>query len=112
MFSNKCPVCGKGALFKDWINLHELCENCGSRYERHEGAWIGPTMFGYGVGAVFGVGLGAVVVLTGNYFPMAEIYIGLLACLTAFVSYRYMKGAWVGMLHQWGHVYPDTNSEE
>jgi uncharacterized protein (DUF983 family) len=104
--ANRCPHCGRGAVFATWFGLHDKCPVCGAVYYRGEGAWIGPTAMGYGVGAVIGVGGGAILIWNHWYFEGAEIVLMIAALLGTLALYRFIKGAWVGMLHDWGYVYP------
>lgn len=36
-----CPLCSKRKLFKRWVHMIESCPNCGLRFERIEGHWVG-----------------------------------------------------------------------
>ena len=102
-----CPYCSQGALFAGWFELRETCDRCGARYLRQDGAWIGPTAVGYGIGATVGVTTGVAVIATDNYFNGAEVLIGLFACSVTVLCYRWVKAYWVGLLCDWGYVYPD-----
>jgi uncharacterized protein (DUF983 family) len=104
---NQCPNCQQGALFKGWIKLHETCEVCGARFERWPGSWTGPTVGGYGVGAAVGAGMTLVMARTGTLFDGAQWLIGLVAVLAILLVYRPIKAAWIGMMYDWGYVYPD-----
>jgi uncharacterized protein (DUF983 family) len=105
--AGRCPYCGQGELFESWYGLRETCDRCGARYLRQEGSWIGPTTIGYGVGAAVGVITGVVVILTDTYFAGAEVLIGLFACLCVLATYRWAKAYWIGLMCDWGYVYPD-----
>jgi uncharacterized protein (DUF983 family) len=37
----RCPVCGRGRLFRRWFTMVERCPRCGLRFERVEGHWVG-----------------------------------------------------------------------
>ena len=37
----RCPVCGRGGLFRRWFTIAERCPRCGLRFERIEGHWLG-----------------------------------------------------------------------
>src|SRR5437868_5590091 len=39
-FRRRCPVCGKGLLFRRYWTMNALCPNCGVRYEREQGEFI------------------------------------------------------------------------
>jgi uncharacterized protein (DUF983 family) len=105
--NNKCPHCGQGALFNGWFSLAEKCSVCGARYERYEGSWTGPTVIGYGSGAAMGIAMGFVLVMSGNYFPHAEIVISVIACGTVLLVYRFIKAWWMGWLYATGYIFPD-----
>jgi len=33
----RCPCCGEGRVFTNWLKLHERCERCGLKYLANEG---------------------------------------------------------------------------
>ena len=105
--NNRCPYCGHGILFDGLFSLAETCTACGARYERYEGSWTGPTVIGYGGGAVVGIALGFGLVVSGHYFEHAEIVIALIACSTVLVVYRFVKAWWMGWLCASGYIFPD-----
>lgn len=37
----RCPVCGKGHLFRRWFTMVDRCPRCGLRFQRIEGHWSG-----------------------------------------------------------------------
>ena len=109
VMGNRCPYCQRGALFESWFGLREACADCGARFSRQPGAWVGPTVGSYGVGGVVGI-VGGVLLIGGNlYFPHAEVALAFVACAAAIVSYRFWKAAWVGWLYDNGYVYPDAD---
>lgn len=103
----RCPVCGKGALFKGWLTLHETCEVCGSRYFRDPGNWTAPTAFGYGIGAATAVGTMVVLWLFDALVSGSEFLIIGVSVAVTLGSFRYVKAWWVAMLTRMGYVYPD-----
>ena len=44
-FRRKCPHCGRGALFQNWIKLHDRCPVCGLQYLSNQGDLWGPLVF-------------------------------------------------------------------
>jgi DNA-directed RNA polymerase subunit RPC12/RpoP len=48
---NRCPNCGGATLFKEgsWFEVNKACANCGLRFERDEGFFIGSMSINYGV---------------------------------------------------------------
>jgi uncharacterized protein (DUF983 family) len=37
----RCPRCGADEIFKSFWALQDNCHNCGYRFEREEGYWVG-----------------------------------------------------------------------
>lgn len=107
MVLNRCPACAEGELFAGWLRLHPTCPHCGARYERWPGSWTGPTVGGYGIGATVGMGLAWILYANDALVPYAEWGIAAVACVAVLVAMRFVKGAWIGMLYDWGYVYPD-----
>ena len=48
----RCPRCGVGVLFKNLILMHDRCPNCGLKYERAPGYFLGSTYINYGFMAI------------------------------------------------------------
>lgn len=48
----KCPRCGNGPLFVGWFTMPERCPNCGMKYERAPGYFLGSAYVNYGITAV------------------------------------------------------------
>jgi len=47
-----CPVCGRRRLFRNWFAMHPRCSECGFRYERGPGYWLGSIYVNYGLTAL------------------------------------------------------------
>jgi uncharacterized protein (DUF983 family) len=45
----RCPVCGTGKIFRNFINMAPACTVCGYIYEREQGYFIGAMYINYGV---------------------------------------------------------------
>jgi uncharacterized protein (DUF983 family) len=45
----RCPICGVGPLFHGWFAMHERCGNCGFRFERESGYFLGSIYLNYAV---------------------------------------------------------------
>lgn len=40
-FRRRCPRCGEGALFRDWMRPHEECSSCRLRFQQNGGdTWM------------------------------------------------------------------------
>jgi uncharacterized protein (DUF983 family) len=45
----RCPLCGQGKLFRSWFRMHENCPNCGVKFEREGGFFLGSIYINYGL---------------------------------------------------------------
>jgi uncharacterized protein (DUF983 family) len=104
---NQCPNCQQGALFKGWLKLRETCDVCGARFERWPGAWVGPTVGGYGIGAATALVLIFVLQRTGYLVAGIEWLVALISVGVILAVYRPIKGAWIGLMYDWGYIFPD-----
>ena len=48
----RCPRCGNGQLFIGWFTMPERCSDCGLKYERAPGYFLGSSYINYGLTAV------------------------------------------------------------
>ena len=97
-FRLRCPRCGQGRLFEGWFRMAKGCENCGLKFDREPGYFLGSIYFNYGVTAV---------IVTTTYmvgFFVFEINDTLLlAVLGAFCVlfplwfFRYARALWMGL---------------
>jgi len=112
IFENACPRCGRGPLFKSWLELHDQCSSCGARYMRDPGSWTGATVLTYVFACVFAFFLLIAIWATGNMNDGTGFVAGGITLPVAVVMYRPIKALWVGLLHSWGQVYPDKRPPE
>jgi hypothetical protein len=47
--SLKCPMCVKGQLFSGMLRMNKTCDQCGFRFERDPGYFLGSTYINYGL---------------------------------------------------------------
>lgn len=45
----RCPRCGGGRLFSNWLTMKPTCPRCGLRFEREEGFFLGAFVVNFGV---------------------------------------------------------------
>lgn len=43
----RCPVCGKGAMFRSYFAMNDCCVSCGAVFWKNEGEWMGPMVMDY-----------------------------------------------------------------
>ena len=50
LLSNRCPHCEKHPIFESWVRMSPACKNCGTRFERESGYYIGAMIAAYFLG--------------------------------------------------------------
>lgn len=96
LFSNVCPRCHEGRVFRYFFSIHRECPSCGLRFEKEEGYFFGPMIISYFVTLLF-----ALPVLLVLVFKMeSEAGTGMLAAGAVIVVlgpvfYRYAKLVWL-----------------
>jgi uncharacterized protein (DUF983 family) len=48
----RCPVCGKGPMFRNWMAMYKRCSCCGLWFERDSGYFLGSIYVNYAVTTV------------------------------------------------------------
>lgn len=98
----RCPACGRGKLFRNWLTMNAACSECGRRFNRAPGYLLGSIYFNYGVTALL------VVVIYFSLF-LTKTLTGrqLLWLLTAFSIvfplwfFRYGRAMWIAFDEHW-----------
>ncbi|WP_417850709.1 DUF983 domain-containing protein [Thalassoglobus sp.] len=44
----RCPRCGEGRLYLNYIKMNDCCSNCNLKLKREPGYYLGATYFNYG----------------------------------------------------------------
>jgi len=97
----RCPGCRTQSMFRGFATLYERCPNCGIKYEREDGAWLGALALGYTAGALAAVLLGLVEL---RWHPIRELglhplgTIIVVSLLVTVPAYRPAKGVWFALL--------------
>lgn len=94
----RCPVCGRGRIFRDWFRMQPACERCGFRIERPAGYFLGSTYINYGLTAVL-VTASYVVMNFGLGWPKDRLLPGLLIFCLIFplVFFRFARSLWLSL---------------
>ena len=94
----RCAACGQGRLFRNWIQVHPHCGNCGFHFERGPGYWLGSIYVNYGLTAL---------IVTGGYFaiffsdlltPQHTLFLLTAFCLLfPLWFFRYARAIWLAL---------------
>lgn len=108
MFAGRCPRCHEGRFYTGVFGIKDKCDKCGAVFMRDPGAWTGATAVAYMAGSVFAIGLILFMLATGRLMEKgSEFIIAPAVVIFQLISFRFVKGFWVGLLFDMGYVYPD-----
>jgi uncharacterized protein (DUF983 family) len=98
----RCPLCGRGAMFRSWFRLEACCAMCGLSFERDEAEeyWLGAYLLNFIVTeVVFALLLGVIVFATWPVPPWRLIMVlgALQMVITAIVFYPFAKALWLAI---------------
>lgn len=94
----RCPRCGRGRLFEGWFRMARGCPECGLKFDREPGYFLGSIYFNYGVTAV---------IVTASYVVGSFVYqvpdnvllavLGTFCFLFPLWFFRYARALWMGL---------------
>lgn len=99
----RCPVCGKGRLFRTYFAMYENCTCCGVGFAREHGQWVGSLDIN-----TFGVAL--LLMIGAAFSPSWSLRVSLIVWCTAavivpLITFRFARGLWTAIVHLTGGVY-------
>lgn len=96
----RCPVCGRGRLFRNWFSMHPACEHCGLEYERAPGYFLGSIYFNYGLTTLIVI-VAFLVLLFTEALPQRQALLLLLAFSVLFPVwfFRWARSLWLAFDH-------------
>jgi uncharacterized protein (DUF983 family) len=99
----RCPVCGKGKLFKNFFVMNMHCGCCGVSFFREHGQWVGSLDINTFVTAF-------VLMIGAGFGPLWSLKTSLIvwcsaAVLVPLATFRFSKGLWTAIVHLTGGVY-------
>ena len=97
-FFGRCPVCGRGKMFKSYYGLREMCPVCGTHFERTGNQSTGGMAINMVLTIFLGFALGIMLVLSTPehiWRDLALLSLGLI--IFHLIFYRFAKGLWLGI---------------
>ena len=93
----RCPKCGEGKLFRNWLQMHRTCSHCQFQFERESGFFLGSIYFNYGLTALI-VAIVYPIALFNNWVSNETLLIGCLIFCVLFPLwfFRYARSLWLG----------------
>ena len=99
----RCPVCGKGKLFKSYFVMNTNCSCCGVFFSREHGQWVGSLDINTFVTAF-------ILMIGAGFGPLWSLKTSLLvwcsaAVLVPIATFRFSRGLWTAIVHLTGGVH-------
>jgi uncharacterized protein (DUF983 family) len=98
----RCPVCGRGKLFRGWLRMNETCSACGAKFERESGFFLGSIYINYGLTALI-VAIAYPLLLFNEVVDERVLLAGTLVFVILFPIwfFRYARSLWLGFDQYW-----------
>lgn len=106
-----CPNCGEAEVFTSFWGVGDTCPNCGVRFERESGAWLGAWVMAYTVAIVLiAIETGALILAFGLFQGLEWVLVAS-GILFVVLLYRPVKGWWLWWMWAAGFVHRDGEDE-
>ncbi len=93
----RCPVCGKGKLFRGWFSMHGHCPQCNANFQREPGFYLGSIYFNYGLTALLCTIISVSMMFNRRVEQWQLIAVTLsIAVLFPIWFFRYARSLWLG----------------
>ena len=94
----RCPVCGRGRLFRTWFRMHSTCSGCGLKFDRGPGYYLGSIYINYGLTALFLTAGYLGLFLTDTLSPTTGVVLLAGFCVVfPCWFFRYARSLWLAM---------------
>ena len=97
----RCPLCGQGRLFRRWLLMNERCPQCGVKFEREPGFFLGSIYINYGLTALLVTIAYPLLLFVGNVSERPLLF-GAVAFTVLFpiLLFPWARSLWLGF-DQW-----------
>ena len=99
----RCPVCGRGRLFRSYLAMNTECARCGVRFDRESGLWLGSMDINLTLSLL--ILLAPIVFLPDIGLRRELELLGAGAVLLPLVLFRFVRGFWMALIFLSGGVY-------
>lgn len=109
-FIGRCPLCGRGRLFRSYYKVRERCETCNVQFEPTSGQSTG----GMAINLVMTILIGFVGGIFLVLYAPERLALGMLALLVVMaifhlLFYRFARGLWLGIMVATGDLAHDRD---
>jgi uncharacterized protein (DUF983 family) len=97
----RCPLCGQGKLFCGWLRMNNECPQCGLKFEREPGFFLGSIYINYGLTAAI-VAIAYPLLLFQWHVPEKPLLLGAVTFTVVFpiLIFPWARSIWLAF-DQW-----------
>ncbi len=106
-----CPNCQKVGVFSSFWGVADTCPNCGVRFERESGAWLGAWVMAYTVAVLLIATEAGALIIAFGLFRGLEWVLVVSGILFVVLLYRPIKGWWLWWMWAAGFIHKDGVDE-
>lgn len=108
----RCPLCGEGRLFRNYLRMEKNCSHCGIKFEREPGFFLGSIYINYGVTALI-VAVAYPILLFKKVVSETPLLVGALAFTLFFpiLLFPFARSLWLGF-DQWQDPRTKTDADK
>lgn len=108
----RCPRCGKGKLFINWLQMPRRCSECGLLIHRGPGYYLGSTYVNYGLTALITTVVFVIGRLHFNISSKTLLAPLLIFCLVfPLLIFRHARSLWLAMDCQFDRAVLDDSDD-
>jgi len=99
----RCPVCGRGRLFRTYLSMNAECARCGVRFDRESGLWLGSMDINLTLSLLL-------ILVPLVFLPEIDLrrelmFLGLAAIVVPALLFRFVRGFWMALIYLSGGIY-------
>lgn len=108
----RCPICGQGKLFRNYLRMEKKCSHCGLHFEREPGFFLGSIYINYGLTALI-VAVAYPILLFNKVVAETPLLVGALAFTLFFpiLLFPFARSLWLGF-DQWQDPRTKTGADK
>jgi uncharacterized protein (DUF983 family) len=103
--ARRCPLCGRGALFRTHFRMNRECANCHAIFWKDPGESLGAMYVDYAVAAGAFLAAWLVLALVTNWSDLAQLVVlSVIAAVSVVVFYPFSRSVWTVLIYLSGGI--------
>lgn len=94
----QCPQCGTSGIFKNYLSIKDTCPNCGYRFEREEGYFLGSYALNLIAAEFVTIALLVIFLIQTDYsWVVLELIFIPMAVILPFLTFPFSRTFWMAL---------------